>query len=69
MKKDPNKYPPGLTAAKVRQIIDHYDRQTDEEAAEEIESAPAAQGVIWMQVPNDLVPQVRKLIQRRRKSA
>jgi hypothetical protein len=69
MKKDPNKYPPGLDAAKIRRIIDYYDHQTDEEAAEEIENAPAAKGAIWMQVPNELVPKIRELIAKRRKSA
>jgi hypothetical protein len=36
--KDPNKYPPGLNAQRVREIIDHYDNQTDEEAAAELEA-------------------------------
>ena len=42
MKKDPNKYPPGLNAAKVRRIIRYYDNQNDAEAAAEIERAPQA---------------------------
>ena len=69
MKKDPNKYPRGLNAKKVQEIIDYYDHQTDEEAAEEIASAPRVQGAIWMQVPNDLVQKVREMIARRKKSA
>lgn len=37
-KKDPNKYPPGLNAQKVREIIDHYDNQTEDEALAEDEA-------------------------------
>jgi len=36
--KDPNKYPPGMNAQRVRAIIDHYDNQTEEEALAEDEA-------------------------------
>jgi len=36
--KDPNKYPPGLNAQRVREIIDHYDNQTEGEALAEDEA-------------------------------
>jgi hypothetical protein len=68
-KKDPNVYPPGLNAAKVKRIIDYYDRQTAEEAAEEITSAPLAGPTAWIEVPQELVPKVRKLIASHKKSA
>lgn len=41
MKKDPNKYPPGLNLKKVRAIIEHYDNQTEEEAIAEMEEGLA----------------------------
>lgn len=41
MKKDPNIYPPGLNAKKVRQIIDFYENPSDEDAAIEIATAPS----------------------------
>lgn len=69
MKKGPNTYPPGLSAKKVQKILNYYDHQTDEEAAEEITHARSVKGAIWMQVPNDLVPKIRELIARRKKSA
>lgn len=69
MKKDPNKYPPGLTAAKVRRIVDYYDCQSDTEAATEIEQAPEATGAVWMKIPGKLVPKVQRLIAARKKSA
>ena len=36
--KDPNKYPPGLDARRVQEIIDHYENQTEEEAFAEDEA-------------------------------
>jgi hypothetical protein len=66
-KKDPNKYPKGLNAAKVRAIIDYYDRhQGDDLAAHEILTAKEA-ATTWMCVPTDLVAAIRTMINRRRK--
>lgn len=67
--KDPNRYPKGLDTKKVAAIIRHYDNQSDEDAAVEIETAPLAEATAWMQVPDELVPRVKKLIQSYRKSA
>lgn len=63
-RKDPNKYPPGLNAAKVRRIIAYYDQMRDEDVAREIKTAPLAEPVSWLPIPQKLVPQVRKLIAR-----
>ena len=60
--KDPNKYPRGLNAAKVRRIIEHYDRETADEAAEEIRTAPRVEPTAWVEVPEALLPRVRKLL-------
>jgi hypothetical protein len=68
-KKDPNVYPPGLDAAKVKRIIAYYDNQTDDEAAEEISSAPFAEPTAWIEVPLEILPRVRKLIARRQRKA
>ena len=38
---DPNKYPPGLNLKKVRDIIDYYDNQTEDEAIAEMEEGLA----------------------------
>jgi hypothetical protein len=62
MKKDPNIYPPGLNAKKVRQIIEFYENQSDEDAAVEIATAPSASETTWIAVPAKLVPKIRKLI-------
>jgi hypothetical protein len=69
MKKDPNRYPEGWNAAKVRRVVEHYENQSDEEAAAEIEQAKEVESPTWIRVPAELVQEVEKLIQRRRKSA
>lgn len=69
MKKDPNNYPKGLNAAKVRRIIDYYDRQSEEQIIAEIENAPLVEPTAWIEVPLELLPRVRKLIAGRRRSA
>lgn len=77
MKKDTNKYPPGWNAQRVRQVIDYYDHQLDEEAAEEIAKASYVpcppdirlHGVTWIEVPDNMLPQIRKLLARYKKTA
>ena len=69
MKKDPNKYPKGLTAANVKKIIEYYDSVQDEDLALEIATAPILEPTVWVEVPVELLPKVKKLIAVRRKSA
>jgi hypothetical protein len=64
-KKDPNKYPKGWNAKRVKELIHYYDHQTDEEAVAEAEAAYNTPGYTMMQVPVALVPEVRKLIARK----
>jgi hypothetical protein len=54
---------------RIQRILTYYENQTDEEGAKEIESAAEVRDSTWMLVPAELVPQVRKLIARGRKSA
>lgn len=37
-RKNPNQFPPGWDEQQVRKVIEHYDNQTDEEAAAELEA-------------------------------
>lgn len=37
-RKNPNRFPPGWDERRVREILDHYENQTDEEAAAEDEA-------------------------------
>lgn len=63
--RDPNRYPKGLNRKKVRKLIDYYENQTDEEAIAEAEAAYREPKTTMMQIPNELVPQVQKLISKR----
>jgi hypothetical protein len=56
-------FPAGWNAKKVLAVIAHYDRQTDEEAAAEIEAASEAADETWMSVPAEFVGVVKRLIE------
>jgi hypothetical protein len=62
------KYPPGWDEARVRRVLEHYETQTDEEAVAEDEAAFEVTDTA-MTVPADLVPVVRQLIGKHRRSA
>ena len=59
------KFPPGWDEARVREILAHYESQTEDEQFAEIEAAREAEGVTLMAVPTELVPEVRALIARK----
>ena len=61
---DPNEYPPGWDQARVRELAEYYEHQTDEEAAAEHETALSRPGETLMTVPTEIVPAVRELISR-----
>jgi hypothetical protein len=61
-------YPPGWDKDRVRKVLDHYERQTDEEAVAEDEAAWEATTHTTMDVPVDLVQKVRDLIGKREAS-
>jgi hypothetical protein len=62
-----SKFPPGWDEQRVRRVLEHYEAQTDEEAIAEDEAALARPTV--MDVPAELVPTVRELIAKHKKSA
>ena len=59
------KFPPGWDEERVRQVLAHYENQTEDEQFAEIEAAQEANGVTMMAVPTDLVPEVRALLARK----
>jgi hypothetical protein len=59
------KYPPGWDEKRVREVLAHYEQQTEEEAVAEDEAALEHDDESVMQVPFDLVPLVRALIAKR----
>ena len=63
MKKDA--FPPGWNEDRVRDVLAHYETQSEEEAVAEDEAAAEDPSQTLMEVPNDLVPTVRELIARK----
>jgi hypothetical protein len=59
------KFPPGWDEARVREVLNHYENQTEDEQFAEIEAAQEADGVTFMAVPTELVPEVIALIARK----
>jgi hypothetical protein len=57
-----SKFPPGWDEKRVRDVLDYYERQTDEEALAEDEAAFESATETFIQVPNELVPAVRELL-------
>ena len=57
------RYPRGWNKAKVQRVLEHYESQTDEEVAAEIE---VGVNITTMEVPRALVPVVRELIAKRK---
>jgi hypothetical protein len=69
MKKKPKikqEYPPGWDEKRVREFIDYYENQSDEEHFAEIAAAQKAENITMMAVPTELVPKVRALIAKKR---
>jgi hypothetical protein len=58
------KFPPGWNEERVRQVIAHYEDQTEDEQFAEIEAAREAEDITMMAVPTELVPKVQALIAR-----
>ena len=55
-------FPPGWDEERVRRVIAHYERQTEEEAVAEDEAAFESPTATFIEVPNELLPAVRELI-------
>ena len=55
-------FPPGWDEARVRQVLAHYEEQTEDEAVAEDEAAIAESTQTVMEVPHELVPAIRELI-------
>jgi hypothetical protein len=60
-----NTFPPGWDEKRLRAVLDHYEKQTELEAVAEDEAAYDNASYTVMEVPKELVPQVRELIARK----
>ena len=55
-------YPKGWDAERVRQVLHHYEQQSEEEAVAEDEAAFEDRAQTLIEVPRSLVPAIRELI-------
>lgn len=60
------KLPQGWDESRVRRVLDHYESQTDDKATVEDQEAFESTTHTAMEVPVELVPEVRQLIAKRR---
>ena len=60
------RYPVGWDEAHVKEVLAHYEQQSDDEAVAEDEAAYESTTHTTMEVPVDLVPAVRELLAKRR---
>jgi hypothetical protein len=58
--------PPGWTEKDVHALAAKHDTQTEEEVAAEIEAVLSNENQTLMVVPTELVPEIRKLLSRKR---
>ena len=65
-KKKKQAYPAGWDEERVRKLAEHYDNQTEDEQVAEHEAAFRAEGQTVMVVPTELVPEIIKLISKKR---
>ena len=59
---DPNVYPPGWDAERVRKVINYYDSLSDEEWAAEDEAGFTDSNNVVVVIPRELLPAVHKLL-------
>jgi hypothetical protein len=57
-------YPQGWDEARVKRVLAHYESQSEEEAVAEDEAVFDTIGQTVMEVPTELVPEIRELIAR-----
>jgi hypothetical protein len=62
------KFPAGWNEQRVRRVLEHYEQQTDEQAVAEDEAAFEDSSQTVMEVPTDLVPTIRTLIAKHKRS-
>ena len=57
-----SKFPPGWDEDRVKEVLEHYEQQSEDEALAEDEAAFEDPNQTIMEVPTELVPEVRELI-------
>ncbi|RPI71569.1 MAG: hypothetical protein EHM38_03670 [Geobacteraceae bacterium] len=59
-----NAFPKGWNEERVRQVIAHYEGQSEDEQFAEIDAALLQEDTVMMAIPARLAPEVRALIAR-----
>ena len=57
-----NRFPKGWNEKKVKTVISHYERQTEEEALAEDEAVFSDPTKTVIEVPRELLPAIREMI-------
>ena len=57
-----SKFPPGWDENRVKEVLEHYEQQSEDEALAEDEAAFEDPNQTIMEIPTELVPEVRELI-------
>jgi len=57
-----SRFPKGWDEERVKRVLNHYENQTEDEAVAEDEAAWEDASQTFVEVPNELVPAVRKLL-------
>ena len=57
-----NRFPPGWDEARVQKLLKEYEEQSEAEALAEDEASFERTDQTFIQVPNELVPEVRRLV-------
>jgi len=63
-----SKFPPGWDEQRVRRVLKHYEQQTEEAAVAKDEAAFEDSTQAVMEVPRELVPTIRQMIAKHKKS-
>ena len=63
--KPKNKFPPGWNEQRVRELLAHYESQSEEAAVAEDEAAFERRSTSMVEVPNELLPAVREILGKR----
>lgn len=63
-----SKFPPSWDEKKVQRVLKHYEQQTEEEAVAKDEAAYEDSTQAIMEVPRELVPSIRELIAKHKRT-
>jgi hypothetical protein len=63
----PARFPEGWNEERVRKLLEHYEAQSDEEALAEDEAGYHSITHTTMEIPVELVPEVRELLAKRQR--